>query len=292
MITVTAADGRLGRLVLEHLLGRGVAASDVVATSWKPDALKPYADRGVVVRYADYSDPASLAAALADVDRLLLISSSELGKLAEHHRNVVDAAIAAGASEIVYTSFLNADTSGIMMAVDHARTEEMIKASGLPFAILRNGSYLENYTDFLGFWLQFKTFTASGGDGQISGAARKDLAEAAAVVVSGGPVSGQTYELGGPAYTLADLAAEASAQSGVPIEYVDLSVPEYAGILVQGTGMPQELAEALADNSAGSARGGWFTESKDLERLIGHPATPISEVVAAALVEAQAHQQA
>ncbi len=90
---------------------------------------------------------------------------------------------------------------------------------------------------------------------------------------------------------MADLAAEASAQSGVPIEYVNLSVPDYASILVQGTGMPQELAEALADNSAGAARGAWYTDSGDLERLIGHAATPVREVVAAALVDAQAQQE-
>jgi NAD(P)H dehydrogenase (quinone) len=290
MITVTAASGRLGRLVIDDLLRRGVAPADIVATSLHPDSLQSHADQGVVVRYADYADPASLESALADADRLLLISSSELGKLADHHRNVIDAAVAAGASEIVYTSFLNADMSGILMAVDHARTEEMIKASGLPYAILRNGSYIENYTGFVGFWLHFKSFTASGGDGRISGAARKDLAEAAAVVISGDPVSGQVYELGGPAYTMADLAAEASAQSGVPMEYVNLSVPDYASILVQGTGMPHELAEALADNSAGAARGAWYTDSGDLERLIGHPATPVREVVAAALVDAQAQQ--
>jgi NAD(P)H dehydrogenase (quinone) len=287
MITITAASGQLGRLVLDDLLHRGVPPVDIVATTRDVTRLQIYADRGVAVRHADYSDPASLAAALADVDRLLLISSSELGRQAEHHRNVIDAATSAGASEIVYTSYLNADTSGIIMAADHFRTEGMIRESGLPFAILRNGSYIENYTGFVGFWLQFGNFTASGGDGRISGAARRDFAEAAAAVVSGDPVSGQVYELGGPAYTFADLAAEVSVQSGVDISYDDLPVAEYASILVQGTGMPQQLADALADNSAGAARGAWYTDSDHLERLIGRRPTPVRDVVAEALAAAK-----
>jgi NAD(P)H dehydrogenase (quinone) len=287
MITITAASGQFGRLVLDDLLHRGVPPADIVATTRDVTRLQTYADRGVAVRHADYSDPASLATALADVDRLLLISSSELGRQAEHHRNVIDAAISAGASEIVYTSYLNADTSGLIMAVDHARTEDMIRESGLPFAILRNGSYIENYTGFVGFWLQFGNFTASGGNGRISGAARRDFAEAAAAVISGDPVSGQVYELGGPAYTFADLAAEASAQSGVDISYDDLPVADYANILVQGTGMPRELAEALADNSAGAARGAWYTDSHDLQQLIGRPATSLRVVIAEALAEAK-----
>lgn len=287
LITITAASGQLGRLALDDLLRRGVPAADIVATTRDVTRLQPYADRGVLVRHADYADPASLAAAFADVDRLLLISSSEFGRQAEHHRNVIDAAANSGASELVYTSYLNADSSGIIMAADHVRTENLIRESRLPYAILRNGSYIENYTGFVGFWLHFGTFTASGGNGRISGAARRDFAEAAAAVIAGEPVSGQIYELGGPAYTFADLAAEASVQSGVAIRYEDLPVSEYAGILMQGTGMPQQLAEALADNSAGAARGAWYTDSDDLERLIGRRPTPVRSVVAEALAAAK-----
>jgi NAD(P)H dehydrogenase (quinone) len=283
LITITAASGQLGRLILDALLRRGVRPADIVATTRDVTRLQSYADRGIMVRHADYTDPASLAAAFADVDRLLLISSGEFGRQAEQHRNVIDAAVSAGASGLAYTSYLNADTSGIIMAADHFRTECMIRESGLPYAILRNGSYIENYTGFIGFWLQFGTFTASGGSGRISGAARRDFAEAAAAVISGEQASGQIYELGGPAYTFADLAAEASARSGVAIRYDDLPVAEYASILMQGTGMPQHLAEALADNSAGAARGAWYTDSDDLERLIGRRPTPVRDVVAEAL---------
>lgn len=291
MITVTAASSRFGRLVLDDLLRRGIAPSGIVAAARTTESLSVYAEQGVQVRHADYADPASLASALADVDRLLLISSGQLGQLAVHHRAAIDAAVTAGASEIVYTSFLNADSSGIAMAEDHVATEKMLRDCGVPFAVLRNGSYIENYADFVGFWLTFGNFTAAGGDGKVSGAARRDLAEAAATVITGPPAAGEVYELGGPPYTMADLAAEASKQSGVPIRYDNLSVPDYADILVRGTGMPLELATALADNSAGTARGGWYTDSTDLQRLVDRPLTAVSDVIATALFDAQSRQQ-
>jgi NAD(P)H dehydrogenase (quinone) len=282
MITITAASGQFGRHVLDELLRRGVAADQIVATTRDTAKLADYATRGAQVRHADYDDPASLHEAFRGLDRLLLISSSALGQQAQQHANVVSAAQQAGATEIVYTSFLNADSSGIMMAADHAATEKLIRDSGIPFAILRNGSYIENYAGLVGFWVQYGTAVGAAGDGKISGAARKDLAIAAATVISGEPVHGEVYELGGPDYTMSDLVNLASELSGKTIEYQNLPQENYAGVLVSG-GFPKELADALADNNAGAARGAWHTDSDALTQLLGRPTTWPREVMTDAL---------
>ena len=289
MITITAASGQFGRHVLDELLRRGVPAGQIVATTRDTGKLAGYAEQGIQVRHADYDDIASLDEAFRDLDRLLLISSSAIGHLASHHANAIEAAKKAGASEIVYTSFLNADTSGIAMAEDHVKTEQMIRDSGIPFAILRNGSYIENYTALVGFWLQYGTAVGAAGDGTFSGASRKDLAIAAAAIISSDPVTGQTYELGGhPDHTMQDLVNLASELSGKPITYTNLPKDDYAGVLASG-GLPKELADALADNNAGALRGAWHTDSDDLTRILGRPATQPRQVMADALAALNQH---
>ncbi len=289
MITITAASGQFGRHALDELLRRGVPAGQIVATARDTGELADYATQGVQVRRADYDDAASLDEAFRDLDRLLLISSSALGHLDAQHANAIEAAKKAGASEIVYTSFLNADTSGIVMAEDHVKTEQMIRDSGIPFAILRNGSYIENYTALVGFWLQYGDAVGAAGDGPFSGASRKDLAIAAAAIISGDPVTGQTYELGGhPDYTMQDLVNLAAELSGKPITYTNLPQDDYAGVLVSG-GFPKELANALADNNAGALRGAWHTDSDDLTRILGRPATQPRQVMADALAALGQH---
>ncbi|MGW0949258.1 NAD(P)H-binding protein [Streptomyces sp. NPDC002623] len=282
MITVTAATGRFGRIAVDELLKRGVPASEIVVAVLDPENAADFTARGIEVRQADYERPETLAAAFQGADRILLISSSNFARQIEQHTNAIQAAKDAGASALIYTSYLNADTSGITMAGPHARTEELIKESGVPYAILRNGSYIENYTDNIGMWLQYGTIIGSAGEGRISGAVRADLAAAAASVVAEEPIDNRTYELGGTAFTMSDLASETAAQSNVAVTYMDMPPAQYSETLAS-VGLPPFFADAIADNSAGAARGGWYTESKDLEQLLGRPSTPLSAAVAEAL---------
>lgn len=275
-IAVTGATGQLGRLVIAGLKAK-VDAGDIVALARSPEKA---ADLGVTARKADYDAPETLAPALAGIDTLLLISGSEIGQRTAQHRAVIDAAKAAGVGRIVYTSLLRADTSPMSLATEHRETEEMIKASGLTYTILRNGWYTENYTGSVPGAVQAGALVGSAGDGRISSASRADYADAAVAVLTAGDHAGKTYELAGDAsYTLGDLAAEVSAQTGKTIPYQNLPQDEYAKILVS-VGLPEGFAGALASFDVDASNGALFHDGKDLSRLIGRPTTPMSASVA------------
>jgi NAD(P)H dehydrogenase (quinone) len=213
----------LGRLVVEALLARGVAPDEIAALARDPGKVRDLAERGVQVRVADYERPETLGAALAGVERLLLVSSSELGLRAAQHHNVIEAARDAGVELLSYTSILKADSSRMQLAAEHLETEEEIRASGIPFVFLRNSWYLENYTENLAPALEHGVLLGSAGDGRVSAATRADYAAAAATVLTEEGHENRIYELGGDeAFTLAELAGIVSAESGKRIEYRDL----------------------------------------------------------------------
>jgi NAD(P)H dehydrogenase (quinone) len=278
-IAVTGATGQLGRLVIEQLKSR-VGADPLLALVRDPAKA---AGLGVTARMADYGRPDTLAPALAGVQTLLLISSSEVGQRVPQHRHVIEAARAAGVGRIVYTSLLHADVSPLSLAAEHLETEAMVKASGLAFTVLRNGWYTENYTGSLAAAVAHGALIGSAGEGRISSAARADFAEAAAVVLTTAGHDGRVYELAGDdAYTLADLAAEVSRQAGKAVVYNNLSPADYAAALA-GFGLPPALAQAIASWDVDASRGALFDDGRALSRLIGRPTTPLAQVVAAAL---------
>ncbi|TGE23766.1 SDR family oxidoreductase [Hymenobacter aquaticus] len=278
-IAITGATGQLGRLVIEKLKAR-VPAAQIVALVRNPAKA---ADLGVEAREADYTQPAALEAALAGVDTLLLISSSEVGQRATQHRNVIEAAKKAGVKRIAYTSLLHADSSPLSLAEEHRATEADVKASGIPYTLLRNGWYTENYTGSVHGAVAGGAFLGSAKDGLISSATRADFAEAAVAVLTGTGHEGQTYELAGDdSYTLTELAAEISRQTGKDIPYKDLPVADYAAVL-SSFGIPEGFAHGLASWDADAATGALFDDSRQLSRLIGRPTTPLSTAVAAAL---------
>ncbi len=279
-IAVTGSTGQLGRLVIEDLKAK-VPASDIIALARDPAKA---GDLGVAVRAADYAaDPATLEAALKGVDTLVLISSSEVGQRAVQHQNVINAAKAAGVGRIVYTSLLHADTSPLSLASEHVETEAALNASGIPHTILRNGWYTENYTGSVPAGVAHGALVGSAGNGRVASAARADYAEAAAVVATTDGHVGKVYELAGDnAWTLADLAAEVSAQTGKQIPYHNLPEAEYAAVLT-GVGLPEGLAAAIASWDVGASQGALDGDSAALTGLIGRPTTPLKDVVAAAL---------
>ena len=277
-IAVTGATGQLGRLVIDALISRGAAPGEIIAAVRDVAKAADLAARGVQVREADYDRPETLAAAFEGVSRLLLISGNEVGKRLPQHTAVVTAATSAGVGFLAYTSILRADTSTIGLAPEHRATEDVIAASGIPYALLRNGWYVENYP--IATALSTGAFVGSAGEGRIAAATRADYAEAAAAVLLSGEPG--VYELGGDAFTMAELAAEVARQSGKPVGYQDLPVPEYQAILV-GAGLPEGYAGLLAETDAKIVDGELDVDSAVLSRLIGRPVTPLSEAVAAAL---------
>jgi NAD(P)H dehydrogenase (quinone) len=289
-IVITGATGQLGRHVVESLLQRNVPAAEIVATGRSIEKLADFQSRGVQVRPIDYSDAASVANALKGAHKVLLISGSEVGQRVEQHRTVIEAAAAEGVELLAYTSVANAETTGMKLAAEHQATEAILKESGVPFALLRNGWYLENYTDQLPGTLAQGAIAGSAGEGKVSAASRADYAEAAAAVLVADSLAdnqvGKIYELGGDhAFTLAELAEEISAAASKPVTYQDLPAEDYAGLLA-GFGIPQAFADILADSDLGIARGDLLVSGSDLRTLIGRPTTPMPAAVRSAVAAA------
>ena len=282
MYAITGATGQLGRLVIDTLL-ESVPPAQIVAIVRSAAKAADLAARGVQIRVADYEQPASLVAALAGVDKLLLISSSEIGRRAAQHRAVIDAAKAARVSLLAYTSVLHADRSTLGLAEEHRQTEQMLKASGVPTVLLRNGWYSENHAAGIPAALAHGALFGASADGRIASAARRDYAQAAAAVLLRDGQAGQVHELAGDdAWTLAELAAEISRQSGKTIMPRNLPKADYEAALL-GAGLPAPVAALIADSDAQAAGGALFDDGRQLSRLIGRATTPLSATVAAFL---------
>ncbi|MCW8351807.1 SDR family oxidoreductase [Citrobacter portucalensis] len=278
MIAITGATGQLGQHVIESML-KTVPASQIVAIVRNPSKATALSQLGITVRQADYSDEAALTAALQGIDKLLLISSSEVGQRAPQHRNVINAAKAAQVKFIAYTSLLHADTSPLGLADEHVATEKMLSESGIAYALLRNGWYTENYLASAPAALEHGVFIGAAGEGKIASATRADYAAAAARVISEDGHAGKTYELAGDAgWTLSQLAAELAKQSGKKVVYQNLSEADFAAAL-KGVGLPAGLADMLADSDTGASKGGLFDDSHTLSKLIGRPTTSLADSV-------------
>ena len=277
-IVITGASGHLGRLVVDQLLAAGTSPAQIVATGRDAGKLTDLAQHGVTVRRADFADPSTLDDAFAGADAMLLVSTTTVGERFDNARKAIDAAARAGVSQIAYTSLVNASIARMTLAEAHRRTEDYLRASGSEFVILRNGWYLENYTDQLPMITQYGALLGSAHDGLVSAASRPDYAAAAAAVLTQDGHLGATYELGGTPFTLTELAATISEVLGTRIAYQDMSVDQYAAALT-AAGVPPAMAAAVADADAGLARGELFTASEDLVKLIGRPATTARQAV-------------
>ncbi|WP_243346819.1 SDR family oxidoreductase [Parabacteroides sp. FAFU027] len=278
-IGVTGATGQLGRIVVAKLKER-ILAESIVALVRTPQKA---ADLGVEAREFDYNKAEGLATSLQGIDALLLISGNEIGQRAPQHANVINAAKEAGIKWIVYTSLLHADKSSLSLAGEHLATEEALKASGIPYTLLRNGWYTENYTGSVQGAIAGGAFIGSAGEGKIASSARADYAEAAAVVLTSEGHQGKVYELAGDEYyTLNDLAAEISRQTGKDIPYKNLPESEYANIL-KSFGIPEGFAAAIASWDTSASKDDLFDAGHQLSKLIGRATTPLAKVVADAL---------
>jgi NAD(P)H dehydrogenase (quinone) len=279
---VTGATGHLGRLIVGDLIAGGVPAADITAIVRDPGKATDLAGCGVQIQVADYTQPEALAAALAGTGTLMFVSGSEAGQRLPQHRAVIDAAKAAGVGRIVYTSLLRADTSGLPLAPEHKATEELLRASGIPFTILRNSWYTENYTAQLPQYLQQGAITAAAGDGRVAAATRADYAAAAVAVLTGTGHENTVYELGGTPFTMSELAGAITEATSTKIIYNAVTTAELVAVLT-GAGLDAGTAAFVAALDEGTARGDLDTTSTDLETLTGRPSTPLADAIKAAL---------
>jgi NAD(P)H dehydrogenase (quinone) len=282
MIAITGATGQLGRLVIDTLLQK-LPAAEIIAIARNPAKAQAIAARGVQVRQADYTQPATLDAALKGASKLLFISSSEIGQRIPQHRAVIEAAQRAGVKLVAYTSLLHADISPLRLAAEHKQTEALLRASGLPFVLLRNGWYTENHTAGMSAILAHGAVLGSAGAGRFASAPRSDYAAAAATVMTSDNQAGRVYELAGDTtYTLGDLAAEIARQSGKAVVYKDMPEANYKAALIS-IGLPEDMSAMLADADIGASQGALFDDSRQLSQLIGRPTTPLATTVTATL---------
>jgi NAD(P)H dehydrogenase (quinone) len=283
-IVVTGATGHLGRLIISHLIERGVQPGEITATGRSTERLAELAGAtGVATAAIDYTEPETLDAAFAGATTLMFVSGSEAGKRVEQHRNVVDAAVRAGISRIVYTSAPHADTTTLVLAPEHKATEEMIRASGIPFTFLRNNWYSENYAGAFKQARVSGTYLASVGDGRVASASRTDYAEAAAVVLTEDGHENAVYELSGDvAWNGNQLAAAFSRLAGSDIPYAPVTPEGHADVL-RSAGV-DEGSIGFIIRLDGDTRDGTLADTTgDLSRLIGRPTTPLIEGLRQAL---------
>lgn len=274
-IAISGATGQLGNIVVEQLKKR-ISAENIVALARNTEKANAL---GVEVREFDYSKPEILTGALLGIDRLLLISGSEIGKRVDQHTNVINAAKEAGVKWIVYTSLLHLETTSLNLAEEHKITEQVLKESGINYTLLRNGWYSENYTASVPGAIGGGAFLGSANQGKIASAPRADYAEAAAIVIADESHKGKTYELAGDQfYTLTDLAAEISKQTGKTIPYNNMPEEEYANIL-KNIGLPEGLALGLANWDVSASKDDLFDDGKQLSKILGRPTTSIAESV-------------
>ena len=283
-IAITGATGQLGRLVIDALLQRGADPAQLVAIGRSEEKLEPLAGKGLQTRVADYNVEASLVAALEGVDKLLLVSSSEVGQRATQHENVITAAQRVNVKLIAYTSIANALTGNMKLAQEHIATEHLLAGSDIGYVLLRNGWYTENYTDQLLGYLNSKVVLGAAADGKISAATRADYAEAAAaVLLSEAGEAGKIYELGGDKpFTLSQLAGAVGAAAGQDVAYQEMD-PEKLVEIYTESGVPAVFADILVDTDLRIREGALEVHSGDLARLIGRAPTSLGKAIKDAL---------
>lgn len=286
-ILVTGASGKLGRLTIDALLARGASPADVVAGARTPDAIADLAARGIRTVELDYNVPETITAALQDVDAVLLVSGSEPGRRLAGHKNVIDAAVAAGVGKLVYTSAPKATSVEWALAADHRATEQALGESGLPFVVVRNNWYTENYTQDVLRAADSGVIAASVGDGRVASASRADFAEGAAVVLLAEGHLGRTYEFAGDvSWDYDELAAAASEILGRDVAYARLSTAEHVAAL-EGAGLDAETARFVTGIDTAIRDGVLADSDGTLSRLIGRPTTPLVGGLRAAVGEAR-----
>jgi len=279
-LVVTGASGHLGRRVVELLLEKG--ATRLIAATRTPEKLDGLS--GVEVRKADFSDPASLDAAFAGADRVLVISTDRIdvpGLRIQQHKAAVEAAKRAGVKRILYTSMLNPDRSHIPFAPDHLETERAIEQSGLEFTILRVSWYAENLPSTLAAPLATGKWFTSAGNGRISYVAREDVARAAAAALATSGGANERLDITGPELlTVPEIAKIASEVTGKPIEVVNVSDEELEKGLA-AAGLPPFVIPLVVGTDRNIRAGYFDVESDAVQRLTGKPPQSVREFLIA-----------
>ncbi|UWE10705.1 SDR family oxidoreductase [Actinacidiphila bryophytorum] len=270
MIIVTGATGKLGRRTVDRLLER-LPADRVGVSVRDPGKARDLADRGVRVRQGSFDDPASLVHAFEGAEQLLLVSLDRTGEeCVSGHRTAIDAAVKAGAGRILYTSQMGAAHDSRFQACrDHAQTEDLLRATGLPWTALRNGFYAASALHFLEH-ARHTGDIALPADGPVAWTGHDDLAEATAAILTGdGRFEGPTPPLTGPAALDFDAVAEVAARAtGRPFTRTAVPDDTFREQAV-AHGAPAPIADLLVSIFAAAREGEFSAVDPTLAGLIG-----------------------
>jgi len=279
-LLVTGASGHLGQRVIELLLDS--EAGTIIAATRSPEKIAHFAERGVIVRHADFNDPTSLATAFDGADRLLLISTDVVGQRAEQHSRAIAAAQQAGVKHVIYTSLAKTSAdSPIILAAEHLGTEQALEASTLGYTILRNNVYAEMLIGSLPRAIQSGTLVNASENGKVAYITREDCARAAAAALASTFEGRRVLEISGPeAVSQTDLAQIASDLSGKQIGYVSVPLEDVIKGM-ESVGLPRFLAETFASFDTGTAQGVLAEVTDAFEDLTGHKPTTVREFLTA-----------
>jgi NAD(P)H dehydrogenase (quinone) len=277
---VFGATGSLGGYVLRELVTRGLAPELITAVGRNTERLAVLAEAGFGAAALDLSDSRGLAELLIGHSHIVLISGSDPVRVAQH-LSVIEAAKNAGAQHVYYTSGIRAD-EGAAINADHKATEDALIASGIPYTILRNTWYIENYLQAMQGPRYTGILSAAVGDAVVAAASRKDLAEALAIVVTSDGHDNATYSLSGDTdFTYTNIAEAMSIVLERDVSYVPVSAEELRTQL-ESAGLDGELAGFLVGLDETIAAGTFARVGDDLNRLIGRPTTGLVEGLTAA----------
>lgn len=279
MILITGANGHLGSQTIDFLLDKNPNAeiAGLVRSEEKGAELK---EKGIELRIGDYTDYTSIAKAVQGVDTLLLISSSTLEGRAQQHNNVIEAAREADVKQLFYTSMVQADMKLSPLALDHAKTEQQIKKSGIPYSIFRHTFYTEFLPLFLGDALKTKQWFFPSDGEKINLAYRSEMAEALANGLSDPQEhKNDIYEItSSQAHTLDELADMLSEASGQEITYTDISISEFEQNL-EDAGLPEEQIAMSVVTATTFVNGGLNFTFDDMEQLLGRKPTGVDTFI-------------
>ncbi|HEX5229977.1 MAG TPA: SDR family oxidoreductase [Bryobacteraceae bacterium] len=279
---VTGASGQLGRRVIELLLEK--QPGKIVAGTRTPEKLADLAARGVEVRKTDFEDQKGMEAALAGVDRVLIISTDVIdrpGRRIEQHKAAVAAAVKAGMKHAIYTSMPNPETSPVVFAPDHLGTEAALKSSGIGHTILRMNWYMDFLIPGLAFAVSSGKLTTATGDGAAPYITREDCARAAAAALASSDTTSKTYNVTGPdAVTYADLAKMATELTGMPVALDPVTAEERSAQMV-ATGMPEPIVKILISSQLAIAQGKMGAPTTAVRELTGRDPMGVREFLAA-----------
>lgn len=278
-IAITGASGKLGRRTAELLTDR-LDPSEVVLLTRSPDRLSDFAQRGAIVRPADFDDPRSLPRALDGVERMLLISAADGARRVAQHRAAITAAKGAGVRHVIYTSMANpADSNPAVVASDHRATEQALTQADLDWTLLRNNVYAELMVGAVTQAARMGRLPSNTGGGRTAYVSREDCAAAAAAVLADGGHEHAIYEITGPeALSATDLAELASELAGKRIPVADLDDEAYADGLI-AAGVPEPAARLYTSIGTAARQGFLQNATSAVTQLTGRPPRTLRDVL-------------